>query len=229
MTEEKMKDKIRKLMALGKDEGATEAEQALALERAAELMLKYNIEHVEEVMQAGAIWGERKQFYYKGNAHFRRLANSIAYLYNARQVIYSHDGTSCFVGFKENVEATEETLERILEQLRTMYKRDFTLWRKRQGRVIHEHERGPWRDSYFDAAAIRIGQRVHEIIEAQRIKIVNDKRALMVVNASDAAAEALLVDLPKAKPPKVYQPNLGSKPGWEAGGKVKIQNRIGGE
>jgi hypothetical protein len=46
-------ERIRKLLALAKDAGATEAERDSALARASEMMLKYNIEHIDDANAPG--------------------------------------------------------------------------------------------------------------------------------------------------------------------------------
>ena len=58
MTKENVVDKIRKLLRLARDQGATENEAAVALGMAQRLMMQHNITDVEEERFVEAIKGE---------------------------------------------------------------------------------------------------------------------------------------------------------------------------
>lgn len=161
-----MKDKIKKLLALGNDKGATEHEAARALEMAHALMLKYNITIEPDAPEAGVCESP-----IRGKEHdemwHRMLAGASCYLYSCKNIVWSDrdcDGGKYFTGFKfvgraDSIDAAWQTFEFLVSQVEALYKINLPAG-------MTKSERSDYRRSFKYACANRVAHRIHEMMEA---------------------------------------------------------------
>lgn len=114
---EKVKDKIRKLLALGTNAGATEAERERALAQANKFLLKYNLDmpttdaERDELAEHGII---RVAIYM--SPFTRRIAQGIASLYFCEYlVIKGAKDPHCFIGTTINRETAAVIFELVVK------------------------------------------------------------------------------------------------------------------
>lgn len=152
--EEKILERIRKLLALARDGAATEAEASLAMERAQALLCEHNLSlaEIENGGRAGLIVLE---FLRTDRQQWRRiLANSMGRLYFC-QYFYSTRGaedTHSFIGQKHNVEVARLMFDYVHATIE---------------RLAHEHgiehNRNPGYVASFKAGIV--GRIAHRILE----------------------------------------------------------------
>jgi len=213
-------DKIRKLFALAKDEGATENERLVALEMAQRLMLQHDIQNVEEERVVEAIKGEwmhvdKKQ---RWEAY---AAGAVAMLFNCRSLMLKHTGSHQFVGKPENIEACGETFLWVCAQIEVLYKEAL----RNYGGALGKSGRADLRKSFKEACAARVFERCKEIVARARNDIPAHM-ALVVIDQSLAAADDLIKGVKKAK---ASSPKLGrgTIAGQLAGDRVRLQGHVG--
>jgi Protein of unknown function (DUF2786) len=214
-------EKIRKLMRLGKDAGATENERMVALEMAQRLMLQHNIEDVEEERVIEAIKGEWMNVD-RGDLWEIYAAGAVAKLFNCRSLIIKRTGAHQFVGKPDNVEACGETFVWVCSQIEVLYKealRDYSGTLDKRGRA-------DLRKSFKYACSLRVHQRCEEIVAKARNDIPAHM-ALVVIDQSLAAADELIKG---AKPMKArgQRAGIGTMAGRLAGDRVRLQGTITG-
>lgn len=179
---EKIIDRIKKLLRLAEDEGATEGEAAAALAKATELMTIYGIERAACADRPGTIElvvGERSPL--KKQWHLR-CAEAAGLLFNVRVLQYRSFGKSyAFVGREENVRVAELTTEYIIAQICTMLK---------QVQPADPDARTKFRKD-FNTAAMRCITRAYRITQEQREKGVSGSTALVVVGYRDQCASEI--------------------------------------
>lgn len=102
----KILERVKKMVALGNDAGATEAERETALRMAYNLLAKYNLSMADLPEDDSAEARERQDVVISADRWARSLAQAVAKLFFCRY-FYSSTGTSgkdkhCFVGRQSN-------------------------------------------------------------------------------------------------------------------------------
>jgi Protein of unknown function (DUF2786) len=171
---DKIKQRIEKLLAMSRDTGASENEVEQALTRATELMIKHNISEKDLGIQMKA--GDMIEF-----ADFHKIVGmAVAQLFG---VIPVTRGTHIqFVGRVDNVETCEWTMQWVIEQIEHLYKTSLP-------RGMSQSDRANYRRTFKKAAAIRVLQRVADIVRKIEAEGVSDCTALVVVDQRKQLAD----------------------------------------
>ena len=207
---EKIRDRIRKLLRLARDKGASEAEAATAMAMASKLMLEYNIEHVEDEVDNEIIKGEWLKVDRGGEDWEKRVGTAVGTMFNCR---FIHDtagfGWVKFVGKPNNVEVCGDVYEWWCNQVEQYYKLEL---KKHEG-TLNKTLRAQLRRNFKAWCSLRISQRVGEIMMANRGNIP-DHLALVVIDQSLAKADEMLKDVPKGKELSIPDKGIGRKCNW---------------
>ena len=151
---DKIQDKIRKLLAMSRDAGASENEQAQALKHAQRLMLKHGINHIDE--KGKVDWGKVMEDFKK--KPYQLLAQAVGRLYGTKP-IFAHDfKTFRFVGRKEIREVAEMTTHYIADQLDLAYRTNLP-------KGMTKSERSSWRREFKLSCAYRVASRIDLMIK----------------------------------------------------------------
>lgn len=216
---ENIVEKIRKLLALAKDKGASENEAAVALAMAQRLMLQHNITEVTEKVKVEAVRGEWMNVD-RGELWEQTVAGAIAKLFNCRVVQRRQVGAYQFVGKPENIEVCGETFLWVCGQVEVLYKaglREF-------GGRMSKRERGEFRKTFKYGCSVRIYQRADEIVAKARNEIPAHM-ALVVIDQSLAAADDLIKDVRVGRKVKGHW-GSGTSAGMAAGDQVQLQGSV---
>lgn len=212
--------KIRKLLRLARDKGATEHEAMTALTMAQRLMMQHNIHDVEEQREIHAIRGEWMEVD-KGDKWEMITAQAAAMLFNCRNVVRTRSGAHQFVGKPENVEACGDAFLWICSQIEVLYKEALRTY----GGSLSRSGRADLRRSFKYACASRVYWRCKDIVAKARNDIP-DHMALVVIDQSLAAADDLIKDLRTTKS-RAHKPGIGTIQGLRAGDRVRLQGQVG--
>jgi hypothetical protein len=223
MADHQIIERIRKLLALAKNAGATEAEAASALAAASAMMLKYNIDHVDE---HDVIIGNNTPPGYKEKWHIY-VGSGVCELYSCRSVIDS-DGRWQFAGRPLNVQATTDSFIAVSAQVEGFYKQALDVFNRINGRTMTKAERHDFRTTFKEACALKIFQRCKEIMAAPRNQIPVHK-ALVVIDQAKEQAEDLLnktFNSIKSRAVSITRSGRGTGAGLLAGDHVKLQDKV---
>lgn len=216
---ENVMDKIRKLLRLANDAGATEHERDVALTFAQKLMLQHNIKDVEEKREVHAIFGSWMDVD-KGDEWEIVAASAAATLYSCR-ALHTDKGAHQFVGKPENTEACGYTFLYICSQIEVLYKEALRHYDGRLGKS----GRAELRRTFKYSCALKVLRRCREIVAKARNEIPQHM-ALVVIDQSLAAADELIKDVKKSKS-RGKKAGIGSHAGWMAGDRVQLQGTVG--
>lgn len=223
----RIRDKIRALLKLASDKGATEAEAASALAMASALMAKYNLDvspgDDEEETRRGE-WAWRKGI----KQWHIFLAEASAFIYTCRLVVGGREGFQ-WVGRPENLAAAEMTYDWLVEQVERLYKQALP-------KGMSKEERAEYRRTFKTACAVRVRSRAWEILQA----LANDDRLALEMTGCRALvvrekheqlfeeADALLNDDATLKDLAHRQPGIGRGTihGFEAAEQVKLNETM---
>lgn len=224
MTDEKVIDRVRKLLRLARDKGATENEAANALAAAQALMLRHNITTVEEGKEVHAIIQDDWIELGRSDKWERMIATSVAKLFNCRNM-FKADGRlgHKFVGKPDNIEVCREVFPWVCKQVDTLYKQGLRSFRTEFG-SLSKATRGEFRQTFKEGCALRIAHRVNDIIAQSRNQIP-EHMALVVIDQSIAAANDLMKDI-KIKKNRDIRKGFGSGAGYLAGDAIKLQRDL---
>jgi len=219
---EKVLDKVRKLLRLARDKGASEAEAATALAMAQKLMLEHNIKDVEEEFEIKAVFGNWLKLGRSMQQWQEFTASAIAKLFNCRVTVIRKRGLVRFVGKPENIEVCGLTYFWVLEQIEKIYKEGLAEYRGMES--LSQQDRAAFRTSFKQGCAARVSHRVNEMVANIR-RTIPDHMALVVIDQSRAAADELLKDL---KPGRTVDPKKGPGllAGFSAGDRVQLQSTV---
>ena len=208
--------KLQALLRLAKDKAATEAEAALALERAQELLLKYNLEvsqveaeHPEDVegiideyFEVTCSWANQPKEWKL------ELARTLGE-FNFCRILYSRWGV-IFVGRKTNIEAVEEMYTWVVEQLQVAAEKGLQDYKANLGRV-HGHR---WKNSFYFGARDIIFHRLWT--QWREFRNTSGETKALVLNNSTALTEYINNKWPKLGTKDEVTQQL-SQSGYEAG------------
>jgi len=216
-------DKIRKLLALARDEGATEHEAARALELASQLMAKHGVEESSLEDRSEKVgYGSTLNLDDQWKLWASRAA---ATLYSCRIVI---TGTRFeFVGRPTHTTAAETTYDFIVDQVERSYKAFLP-------KGLSKSERAEFRRSFKKSCAYRLAQRAHEIIAQQATeegaRAIGCNALVLVSHRQqlESEAEEFLSGFRKRRSRAMtLRPNAGTLTGLAAADSIKLQREVG--
>lgn len=218
-----IRSRVRKLLALAGDQGATENERAVAMQKAQALIEQHNIELGDDEHFEDQIKIVKGDIFVKGmKLPFHKIVGrSVAALYECSHLIHPRVDGHSYWGMSHQVEAAEETFLWIVAQIEDLYR----VALKAFDGQLDKRQRAELRASFKDAAALRVEHRIREII-AQR-KQNRDSRALVVIDtAAQKIAEELANSNIKAAKPPALREGFGTGAGYRAGDQVRIQKEV---
>lgn len=225
MNKETIVDRIRKLLRLARDKGASEHEAASAMAMAQKLMMQHNIEQVEEQHEEPAIRGEWHQRDIDKKWQLL-LVQAVAKLYSCR-VVTSSAGAVRFYGKASNVLVCADTLDWIVEQMDDLYKQGLRAFKLESGGSLSQRTRGNFRTTFKEACALRVYHRCAEIVAKARNEIPGHM-ALVVIDQALAGADDLLKqdNIRSSGKAMNLRSGFGTGAGRTAGDQVKLQSTV---
>lgn len=216
---EKIVDRIRKLLRLAKDKGASEAEAASALAKAQELMLQHNIDHVDDEDKPGIVQGEISPDRWDSKWHLY-IANAVAELFTCR-TLWNKQCNFRFVGMPLNVQAAEVTFPFVIDQIETLYKEGLNAFKQQVGK-LNQQTRSDFRTTFKEACAMRVLKKAREILAARRNQIP-DHMALVVIDQTMDKIDQMFSTMgTKTKSVAVRRSGFGTGAGYAAGDQVEL-------
>lgn len=212
-----VKDKIRKLLAMG--QSPNEHEAAIALAKAAELMMRHNLAESDVVekrfIHSDLIDTERKRY-------LEIIANAVAQVTGSVAMFTSRDsGLFNFIGKPMAVETAKAMYDFIVEQLEAAYKRFLP-------KGMTKGERAEYRRTFKLAMSLRVGDRLLAI-DAQYAPggAKAGENALIVLKDQDQrdAAASVGVSMTEGRDVTI-RPTRGTFEGYAAADAVRLQNTI---
>lgn len=185
-------ERVRKLLNLGQNSGATEGERDNAMRMAHSLLAKYNLDMAELKLDTGEEAEDRKiirsPFY--GRPWARQVARNVARLFFCGYIYMpatkATDTVHFFVGKESNAITACEMSAYLVTSIR------------REGRAKNPTGENVWLRSFCVGAAVRIEERVGEIIEAAAKQNQRSSSGTSLVLASiyqtEQAANIVLLD-----------------------------------
>jgi Protein of unknown function (DUF2786) len=220
MTHEKIVDRIRKLLALGRDGGATEHEAARAMELATKLMLEHGIAE-SAINKPGVELGGDADVDHKWEMY---CAHAACALYGTKPIIYAGSRLK-FVGRADNIAATEMTYEWLRDQIELFYKAALPSGMSKAARA-------DYRRSFKSAAAGRVYTRAVEIVRQLKDKGTPQSTALVVLDYRkqlEIEADDFIQTLGARKGHSrglTLKNNRGTSDGFAAGDKIRLQQEV---
>lgn len=222
-----IRDKIKKLLALANDKGASENEAAVALEFATKLMMQHGIEQAElNEMKAQVKEGEWFDFDKRWHVI---VGQAVGRLYGVKPLGKSSAGHNFrFVGRPDNLEAANATVVFVAEQIEALYKAFLP-------RGMSKQERAEYRRDFKYNCALRVNSRAAEIVEKLTTKddaVAVGCTALVVVSHReqlDAEIEDFFekINVRRTKARSVsVKISLGGLHGAKAGDQVRLQKGV---
>lgn len=222
---EKVLERVKKLIALGTNAGATENESQIAMRRAHSLMAKHNI----DMAQLSDKPAERatSESIHPGYRWARDITTIVAYLYMCRIVFHPSRQRNkyrfTFVGEAVNTAIAADISKFIVMSLKREAAR---------GRRIHGTA---WQTSFLHGAAQRITDRCWQLIaEAKRGEVdeVSTSKALVLASLYDQEDRLNQEYIDTLETTKTVARNIrinsseGYYAGWEAGDRIQIQREM---
>ncbi len=223
-------ERIRKLLSLAADKGATEDEAATAMRMATSLMAKHGIEVTlgDDRDKKTARIGQRMAKAFKSYEII--LAQAASQLYGTTFLMYDRGKQGIvFAGREDNIQATEITLLWLINQLEALYKIALP-------RGLTQPVRAEFRRTFKDACAVRVRSRAYKMVEDMKTnnqvaQSATGGTALVVadhftrlVEEAHAAFKASQGEI-KTIELKVRHGN-GTEAGRAAGDRVKLNKEI---
>lgn len=226
MSEDKVRDKVRKLLNLANNEGATEDEADTAMRMASRLMAEHGI-----AMDSIGISEEQKAKINKTIAvpgmkrHQIFAAQAAGVLFNCDPILAGNGLGVFFIGREDNAEAAEDIMFFLIHQIEHLYKRDLP-------RGLSQGDRAKWRKSFKEACGLRVFHRAVKIIADMKAEEVNAAKAsgagsaLMIVNhfavlAKENQAVKESMTLKRGRSSKM-RAGIGTNEGRRAGDEVVL-------
>jgi hypothetical protein len=209
-----IRSKVRKLLALAGDAGATDNEREVAMRKAQQMIEEYNIDLSEDETRSRTIHIGRT-FIIKAPYH-HLVANAVAALYHGYAMLDKDTKELEFFGMVHQVEAIEETFVMVIDQIEDLYRVALKAF---DGRLT-KSQRAELRASFKDAAAARVFAQVRKILNSHK----PDSRALVVLSELDQLVKRFGSDARAGLP--ALREGFGTGVGWNAGGLVRLQGEV---
>lgn len=166
MSDEKLKDKIRKLLNMTVENGCTEDEQESAMRMAAGLAARSGIE-LEALRAKDTTAAQRKAIKKTVNQEFKLhqtlAAQAAAELYGCDLFLYDKGRQGLlFVGREENIEMAEQTMFWLMRQVELLYKQSLP-------KGMTQKERAEFRKTFKAACAHRVMLRARDLMMDMRM------------------------------------------------------------
>lgn len=176
----KILERVKKMVALGNDAGATEAERETALRMAYNLLAKYNLSMADLPEDQSNEARERQDVVISADRWARSLAQAVAKLFFCRY-FYSQTGTSgkdkhCFVGRQSNVITARYMSEFLIKSV------------KREATSRYKSPTTPQGRSFCVGTVDSIRKRVEEMIKSETESTPGT--ALVLVSLHEREADA---------------------------------------
>jgi Protein of unknown function (DUF2786) len=226
---ERIIDRIRKMLRLASDAGATEGERENALRMAHATLAKYNLDIAMVEESGGKVEGEergvlRAVFY--GRPWARQVANAVAELFFCSYICSTHKKAKmtqhCFVGRQSNAITAREMSAYLVESI------------IKEGRKFRPLGNAACR-SFAIGAAISIRRRVDLLIEERSQEKATPGTSLVLASlySREAAANKLVFDqaFPKTQKTsggKDVNSDIGYAAGREYGQNVSFDRQVSG-
>lgn len=221
-------ERIRKLLRLARDRGASEYEAKSAMEMASKIMLE------EGLNEADVIEREEEavmSIHFPGTETWHTYVGAVCGALHACRPIHGKKNgklfTISFLGRKLNVAAATETCSYLMEQIEIIY----------QKKLVELASGSNWSHSYWgipvdfeasfkDALAAKLIVRAHQIVDANRLEIPPD-RALVLIDASLASADKVLKEnqIP-TEDPQTMRKGSGTGLGWIEGDRLRLRPSV---
>lgn len=218
-------EKIKKLLALGKDKGATEAEAMRAMELASALMVKHGIDESTLDPDKPRVADKGGSFSYDRDWQLE-AAQAAAKLYGCTTTWIGtmSKGAFSFVGRSDNIDAAQETSAYLILQIEQLYKANLP-------RGMSQSERAKYRKEFKFACARRVRSRAHAIVKEQQSAGVSGSTALVVVDyhkqLEDEIERKLKADGVRRVRPRAKQlSGVGAIHGYTAGDQVDLNRAV---
>jgi hypothetical protein len=214
-----VKAKIRKLLALG--QSPNEHEAAIAMSKAAELMMRYNLEQTDLGEQSSMTDGDlldndERRFHRPIASAIAATCGCVCY-YTTRELAAFR-----FIGKPMNVETATAMYRFVIEQLDGIYKSHLP-------KGMSKTERAQWRREFRVGIARGV---VHRIMSINASVSAQPGKNALVVHKDQDLKEAMdhMMNTRQAAPldtsMPVVRPTAGSMQGILASEQVRIQNEI---
>jgi Protein of unknown function (DUF2786) len=232
----KIKDRIRKLLATATHKGGgtaqenaiSEMERDMAMRMAMNLMVQHGIEQSELGGEASKVkmGTHASKIFVK---YRQDLATAAATLYGCRAIFYQKGKSGFrFIGRTDNIEAAEETLLWFVRQLDRLYKEQVAIDKNIPTRGSECYQ---FRERFKEAAARRVWDRSVQLIrDSEQIAQATGQNALVVqgyFKTLDEESSAFLrennIGVMKTKPIRVA---AGTREGLAAGDRVKLRQEV---
>lgn len=235
MTEEttKVLERVKKMLNLGRDAGATEAERETAMRMAHKLLLKHNLDLATVDASTAAKDDPRAEAIatYYGRPWARVVSHAIARLFFCEYIYVSatnaKDTRHCFIGRESNTGTAIAMSRWLVEAI------------AKEARKRNEHEGdgdNAWKRSFCIGAAVAVSHRVDRMInEASKAVTAAPGTALVVANlyAVEQATNKALVEkqypkLGKGRNGKSTGSNEAASAGRAYGNSVNLNQQVTG-
>lgn len=214
MQQERIVDKIRKLLALSKSDNPHEA--AVALQKATQLMEEYQIKNIDLIPEQDVTHSDIESVTGQHYIWAKTLAFSCAKLFDCTTINYTDKKGFRFIGEEQNIVCANQLFWHLFRAWKGMcstdYKKDQPLDRKL------------YRKSHGLGFASTIYKRVQELTEKRHENIVKSTGTDLVV-VSDAKLNQYMEDnfkLRKAPSRSLTTSGSGYSQGMAAGKKVNL-------
>jgi hypothetical protein len=215
-------DRVRKILRLARDRGASEHEAASAMEMASRIMLEHgltdsDVEEPEELaFQSRPLAADET---------WKILVGSCCGALHACRVLRaaSEEGRTVvmFLGRRTNVETAEETHEFLVDQIQRSYEE-----KVRELQWARTPRPPDFEETFKDAMAMKLIDRAWRIVEANRLEIPPE-RALVLIDGSLAAADEVLrrTNVPSREAPSASR-GSGTGVGWMEGDRLRMRPSV---
>lgn len=236
MADDKIRDKIRALLAKTRPgSGATEEEAATAMNLAAAMMMKYGIQVALDDLEhepAGWSGATERNDYLKWHLF---CAEAASYLYHVKPFVWNgRDGYAFeFIGRPEHTDAAKQTFLWLVDQVEALYKQNLP-------RGLSKSLRAELRRTFKLACAARIRGRawrmMEELTSKDTVAIASTGSTALVVKSFavamlNEAQEAMDAKFPKEKRKQMTvrksKSGVGTQIGLLAGDSVKLHKDVG--
>lgn len=219
MTQDKIKERIAKLLRLARDAGATSSEAENALSKARAMMLEHGLAEADTVEAELKII--TSDLYDQDSKWKIIVACAVAKLMG---VVNLTRGEQCyFVGRQDLIDAAGLTYGYVCEQIEAKYK--LALAELGKHGTLDKRTRGELRKTFKQAAAQAILNKVWQITAQQ----VSSERALVIIDQAAAAAREFVDEQIKPKKGRALRAisqGLGTGAGFAAGRSIKLQDEV---
>jgi hypothetical protein len=225
-THEATVNRVRKLLRLARNNG-NENEAASALAMAQKIMMEHDIQDVEDAVEQIAVRGEWKSF--RVNQKWQQfLSSAVAELYSCRVVISKRTGQVRFYGKQSSILVAADTLDWVNDQVTDLFKQALKAFQKTLGGGgrINDHAHTDFRNSFKEACALRVYQRVKEIIARARNEIPGHMSLIVIDQAKAHADDLMKEDSVKMGRQMKIKSGFGTGAGRAAGDQVKLKHEL---